>query len=1017
MKCSGLNRWVKGFSLLLLVSLALPPSSLLPQGQPRNPSEESEIIFSSKDERKWTEKREIPLLLVTAQGIKEEPRIDSFPLREEAIGPMKKMSPSGTAPGCAYSRGFTTGIARTFVGDKALYEQGRHRYFEGNYEDAIHSLRKLVKEYPASALLGAALYWMGEARFRQGEEDEAYLYFRKVVETYPGSEFDAYALYSCGWIQLEKTNYGTGHHFFQRVPEKYPTHSIAESSLFWSGYCLYHLHRYAETRVEMERLLRDYPSGKWRPEAEYLMGVSLFRLKEFSEAALLFNGFWKQFPKHPLVESARYAWAWSLISLGRFSEARKIFEDVLLSYPGTRFSDPIYWGILQSYLGDNEVEKALYLYQNFLSHFLPPPWIEQCLFDIGQYYFDRKEYTVSSATFRQFLRTFPESDLTEWVYFMLGDSLFNQGDYPGAIAAYQRVLEEKKKARLEPQIFSRMGYAYFYRKEYERALGYWDRFLSDFPDDPDKDGILYWAAEASLQRQDCRKAVEYLERLPGDSTLYPKGLNSLGWYHFQRGEWTEANHYFLKLLEKYPQYRAVPSLFLTISECYLNGNDPQQARTYLVRLVNSAEEGGNKEKAFYLLGWIAYKAEQFDEAIGQFRHLLESYPLSPYRAESQYWIACCFFRKKDFQKSVEEFQSLILRYPESSFVSSSLLKVGDAYYNLKQYASAIQNYSRLVKEFPKSKEAPEADFGIILSFYQDKKYETFISRGEAFLKEYPTHALVSQVLLQLGEYYEQHRMRDKAIRAYRELIQLGPHWEGVDEAQYHIALLLKQEKRWSEAVGEMEKFLKQSPPSRLFVEAQVEMGDLYLFLKDYPKALERYEWVIQNHPDHPLVRRAYLGVEEGYQGSGKIEQAEKALKEMISKFPQDDLRFEAMLRLGLLYLSQKRLAEAIAALPTAARSPDDRVASQAQFKLGEAYLEKGDRESALLQFSKVVYLYPHRPEVVEEALLKLGALYLEENRPFEARQIYQKLLEKTKKDDRREMARKVLEQIERGTVR
>jgi TolA-binding protein len=322
-----------------------------------------------------------------------------------------------------------------------------------------------------------------------------------------------------------------------------------------------------------------------------------------------------------------------------------------------------------------------------------------------------------------------------------------------------------------------------------------------------------------------------------------------------------------------------------------------------------------------------------------------------------------------------------------------------------------------VKEFPDAKEAPEAEFGCFLSFYQDKKYDTFVTRGEAFLKRYPQHPLANQVLLQLGEYYQQHRLRDKAIRAYRELIQLGPQREGADEAQYRIALLFKQERRWTEAVVEMEKFLKQNPKSRLFVEGQVELGDLYFVLKDYSKALERYEWTIQNYPHHPLVKRAYLGVEEGYEHSGKTEQAEKVLKEMISRFPQDDLRFEANLRLGFLYLSQKKTGEAIPALTVAARSPDERIASQAQFKLGEAYWEGGNKDAALLQFSKVVYLYPQRPEVMEEALLKLGTFYLEGNRLSEARQIYQKLLEKTKRDDRREMAQKILDQIERGTAR
>jgi TolA-binding protein len=508
-----------------------------------------------------------------------------------------------------------------------------------------------------------------------------------------------------------------------------------------------------------------------------------------------------------------------------------------------------------------------------------------------------------------------------------------------------------------------------------------------------------------------------VDRLKGDPVFYPGGLNSLGWYHFQRGEWKESNHYFLKLLEEYPHYQSTPSLLLMIGEGYLNQNHPEQARTYLMRLVDAAAPDRDREKALYLLGWISYKAERFDEGIDYFVRLIESYPRSVYRDESQYWIAWSHFRKRDFQKSIAEFQFLVERYPESPLVPSSMVKTGDAYYNLKQYGLAIQSYSKLVKEFPKSKEAPEADFGIFLSLYQDRKYDAFVSRGEAYLKRYPQHPLAGQVLMQLAEYYQQRGMKDKAIKAYRDLVQLGPHREGSDEAQFRVALLYKQERRWTETIEEMGTFLKQYPKSHFFVEGQVEMGDLYLFLKEYSKAAERYEWVIQNQPQHPLAKRAYLGMEEADRSSGKGDHAEKVLKEMISKFPQDNVRFEGHLRLGLLYASQKRLGEAIASLSLAAQSPDDRIASQAQLKMGEAYLEAGNRESALLQFSKVAYLYPNRPEVTEEALLHLGNLYLEEKKLSEARQIYQKLLEKTKRNDRKELARRILDQIGKGNGR
>jgi TolA-binding protein len=157
-------------------------------------------------------------------------------------------------------------------------------------------------------------------------------------------------------------------------------------------------------------------------------------------------------------------------------------------------------------------------------------------------------------------------------------------------------------------------------------------------------------------------------------------------------------------------------------------------------------------------------------------------------------------------------------------------------------------------------------------------------------------------------------------------------------------------------------------------------------------------------------------MEEAYRNMGKPNEAEKILKEYIEKFPQDETRFEAHLRLGLFYLTHKKYQEAVSSFSTALRSPEERIASQAQFKLGEAYAETDSRESAILQFSKVLYLFPHLTELTDEALLKLGGLYMEEKRFPEARQVYQRLLEKTTREERRQVARRMLQQIQEGAV-
>ncbi|MBM4347144.1 MAG: tetratricopeptide repeat protein, partial [Deltaproteobacteria bacterium] len=596
-----------------------------------------------------------------------------------------------------------------------------------------------------------------------------------------------------------------------------------------------------------------------------------------------------------------------------------------------------------------------------------------------------------------------------------GESLFNQKDYASAMDAYRHVLWSKRKAQFEDQVYSKLGYSHFLLKHYDEAIGYWERLLKEFPDYSEKNEILYWLAESHLLKEDYRNGVRYVNQLKGDSILYPRGLTNLGWYHFQRKEWKEANHYFLKIAAEFPEHRSSPPIALLIGQCYLNQNNYDQAKNHLKRLVQSTAEEG-KDKGYYLLGWIAYREERFDEALEHFQKLRGFSPSSPFHDEAQYWTGWSYFRKKDFDKAIEEFQWLLQLYPESPFVSPSLLKVGDSFYNLKQYGNAIKAYQRLIREHGKSKEAPEADYGILLSLLQEKRYESFVARAEGFLKRYPQHPLAGQALMQLGEYYQQARMTEKALKTYQDLVRLYPQNEWAEETLFRIALLLKSERRLAEAVDEVERFIKNHPKNHLIIEAYLEAGELHLLLKTYPKALERFEWVIKNHPQVPLAKRSYLGMEEAYRGMGKVDEAEKMLKEYIEKYPHDETRFEAYLKMGLLQLTLKRFPDAITSFSTALRSPEERVTSQAQFRLGEAYAHAGNREAAILQFSKVFYLYPHLTELVEEALLKVGALYVEEKRFSEAKQVYQKLLEKTNREERRRAAKKMLDQIQGETT-
>src|SRR4030042_1408524 len=110
-----LNSFVKILSLCLLISITFSFPILQSQGQYRKQTGAAEITFFGKEETIWIEKREVRLPVMMGQGIKEEPWVDSFDLREHSIGPLKKMRPSTTQHGCAYSSRAPSGMKQVLV--------------------------------------------------------------------------------------------------------------------------------------------------------------------------------------------------------------------------------------------------------------------------------------------------------------------------------------------------------------------------------------------------------------------------------------------------------------------------------------------------------------------------------------------------------------------------------------------------------------------------------------------------------------------------------------------------------------------------------------------------------------------------------------------------------------------------------------------------------------------------------------------------------------------------------------
>jgi len=132
--------------------------------------------------------------------------------------------------------------------------------------------------------------------------------------------------------------------------------------------------------------------------------------------------------------------------------------------------------------------------------------------------------------------------------------------------------------------------------------------------------------------------------------------------------------------------------------------------TVAAPLASAAEEKTvqpaiSPDKARYDHAMAAYKAEKFDEAIGNFKELLKSYPNSDLADNAQFWIGECYMSLKQYEQAILAYQQVIKRYPKGNKVPNAMLRQALAFQAINDTTSANLLLKRIIKNYPASNEA------------------------------------------------------------------------------------------------------------------------------------------------------------------------------------------------------------------------------------------------------------------------------------------------------------------------
>ncbi|MDD8032142.1 MAG: tetratricopeptide repeat protein, partial [Acidobacteriota bacterium] len=193
---------------------------------------------------------------------------------------------------------------------------------------------------------------------------------------------------------------------------------------------------------------------------------------------------------------------------------------------------------------------------------------------------------------------------------------------------------------------------------------------------------------------------------------------------------------------------------------------------------------------------------------------------------------------------------------------------------------------------------------------------------------------------------------------------------GFDEndprAVYEKGASLYEEGEYEKALAMFERFLELQPD---LYEARVNIGNCYVRLKEYDKAIKEFEFVLeklnQEYPDltgNKTAASIYASLGELYMDQGKLEEARQYFEKSISIDRSDHA---LPYNVGEILFNSGKIDEAITYYKIATEINPKWPKSY--LKLGYCYLNKAEMETALTYFKKFIELSPEDDPQVEIA--------------------------------------------------
>lgn len=678
---------------------------------------------------------------------------------------------------------------------------GQLYYAKGQYGSAIYWLRQVDTSLLPERMGATVDYYHAYALFKEGRESEALKLFEPLTY-YRGFKDDA--SFYAGYIQMKEGQVAKGARHMERVVNhsQYGTYAnayLAEARLTEM--------KYSEALSMAERGLqqRDLPT-EVESSLNRTAGLSASSLGQLQSSVSYLKRYIQNTSTPGRVE--QLVLGKNLFELGQNREA----EQYLLSAAegNSDFMSQLslyYAGLTQ--LALKQPSKAISSFDRARSIAAYAPVTEASEFNgaLAAYAQTPGRVGAGSQRLAKFLSTYSTSEYRKQVIGYLSDAYLNEPNAGAALAELNKMSPlPRELSRVRDRVKLKQANTLLTSGDTRLATQQYDEIIQGAQDPTSIAEAYLWKGEAAYRAKDYNTAISstesYLKSRPSDLALNPNAYYTLGYAHYNLGQYGEAERYF----KEYQQVNTAPT---PEQKTVINnrlGDIEMQRKAYAtaISFYNTAEQAGGSESDYALFSKAMARGLQKDyrDKADLMSSLAIRYPDSKLAAEAIYEQGRALALAGDNHKAQQAFESFFVRYKHHELASKVGLQMALSYYGDNKLDDAVRAYEMVVRQYPNSPEAKSAlqDLkSISVQLNRVDSYSDLVK--EVGATDITSHAEMDSLAFIAAERVVASGTPSEANRALDQYLNAYPNGAFVDNVYYNKALLQYNAKDYSGAVS------------------------------------------------------------------------------------------------------------------------------------------------------------------------------------------------------------------------